>query len=146
MEIITHSHIDAAHAAGPYFSQAKSADGRFSWHHGAPGYIGIRCEGTVLTDNTAGKVGLHQVYLQHGENDLEVSAELLAEARDFSTALDAVQEERRRAEWDAEMAALEQAPKLTPEQAVLVARYQTSAAAWDAEDERAWAVLREAGY
>lgn len=95
MKIQTDSPISASHAAGPNFPEATSADGRFSWLAGLADYVGIRCQDTGLTDNTTGKIGMHQIYLPHGEQDPELSAELLTEARAFAQAVATLQEERR---------------------------------------------------
>jgi len=53
----------------------------------ADGYVYIDCEKTGLSDNTAGKIGKHAVYLQYGSLDKELTPELLAAAREFSRAL-----------------------------------------------------------
>jgi len=50
----------------------------------ADGYIFIDCEQTGLSDNTAGKIGKHAVYLQYGSQDKELTPELLAAAREFA--------------------------------------------------------------
>jgi hypothetical protein len=140
MEIITLSPISEEHAAGPHFPQARSADGKFYWHHGMPGYVSIDCGQTGLPDNTRARIGRFVVNLQHPP--AEVTGDLLAEARAFSVAVDRLREERKHTGEHRPAEAVE----LTAEEARLLARYRTSEAAWDAEDEAAWAVLQRLGY
>lgn len=141
MEIITRSHIDERHAASPYFSSAESADGLYSWIAGSPGYVSINCATSGLRDNTMGKRGRHVIYPQYP--DPELPAELLAGARAFLAAIHRLQEARQEAEeraaWDAEMATWGAMPA---EIRSLFGRYGSSQAAWEAEDERAWALMR----
>lgn len=92
MEIITKSHIDEIHAAGPNFSSAVSDDGLYSLLSGATDYVGINCAISGLADNTIGKTGWHVVYLpQPGD----CPAALLAGAREFSRVVDAIVAERK---------------------------------------------------
>ena len=92
MKIITKSHIDETHAAGPNFSSAVSEDNLFSWSSASPNYVSINCAMSGLPDNTVGKTGWHVVYLsQPGD----CPADLLVGAREFSRAVDAIIAERK---------------------------------------------------
>lgn len=92
MKVITKSHIDEIHAAGPNFSSAVSEDGLFSWQSASPNNVSINCAISGLPDNTVGKTGWHVVYLpQPGD----CPTNLLEGAREFSRTIDAIISERK---------------------------------------------------
>lgn len=68
----------------------ESADGLYSHHTAHDGYVSIDSALSGLPDNTVGKVGKFQVYLQHPDEC--VSEELLAGARDFYRAVSVFEE------------------------------------------------------
>ena len=92
MEIITTSHIDQQHADSEYFPQAHTADGRYAWHHGIPGYVVLDAAAAGIApdeDRTT-----RTIYLQYPPAD--VPPAVVAEARQFSREVDALQDDRHR--------------------------------------------------
>lgn len=131
--IITISHIDESHARSASFPAAESIDGRFAWNSLSDGYV------RVLDLDCS-------IYLQYGAQD-GFDPDLLADAREFAQAIDDCRSARRAADERAELDRIEAQPTPPPEVLAMAQRYQWSAdAAWEAEDEESWVLLRQWGY
>ena len=133
-DIITISYIDDETARSASFEFAESIDGRFGWDSLSDGYIRVRSIG-------------RSIYLQYASAFEGLDADLLADAREFSRAIDACRSARREAEERASIDQIKAQPTPPPEVMELAQRYQwSSERAWEAEDERAWDRLRKWGY
>ena len=86
MNIRTLSHIDQAHADGPYFPLAESEDGRFRWQFGSPDSVRL-LDGTCLDCRALSPT---------------IAPAVVREAREFLAAVHATQEQRQRVaeRWD----------------------------------------------
>jgi len=140
LTIVTKSHIDEAHAASQHFPMAESADGMFRWDSISDGYVVINCALSGLAPNTPNGQW-RSIYLQYGEHDKAVPAELLARAREFYLAVQALKSSRRKeAEAHETKAAIAEIKARGP---IPEFPYPSSEAAWEAEDEQAWAEMRK---
>lgn len=115
----------------------------------SPGYVSFRCDAWGLDDNTQGKVGWHVMYrpLNSQYTDPAEVTDAMRLAVEEHYAEREAAERRQEDERRAKMAADHKAAKPLPADVqALVKRYRTSEAAWEAEDEMAWATLNRYGY